>query len=441
MATLRERFIKGAIAPYVYNYPPTRLYRPLAVPAIDDLAVTRRLNLYIHIPFCEQKCTFCGYLTVIDTSADLRSRYVEALCQELRAYAPLLARCEIASINFGGGTPSLLGGDELGKILATVKEAKGSAPAPANEVSIEATPETVTRDKFSAYRAHGINRVSIGIQTLNDSEIRSVKRHNRAPISLSALAMLRAIGFPNVCVDLMYGLPGQDSASFAASVDAVIAERPETVELYGTVVIPGTALAKTITPFSELEKIRSYETARDRFLAAGYAQECHLRFALPGRGGYCQQENVYALETLIGVGVGARSYTERLHYRNVHDTAHSRDALRRYLDLTARGILPVERGVSMTDDELMHRYAVHRLERFDEADFYRRFGISARETFPIIKRFLEEEILRDSGGVLILDPSLLAHRDRIAREFFSPAALSGEETYYADGLVELRRTR
>lgn len=441
MTTFIDRVARQEIVPYVYNYPPTRTYQMLSSFSMTDLALTPRINVYIHIPFCEQKCTFCGYLTVIDLSKKSYAPYVDAVCQELRLCAAQLAKHDIATINFGGGTPSLLAPEELGKILATIRSINPRAFETATEVSIEATPETINREKFLAYRKLGLNRVSVGIQTLDDAEIRRVKRHNLADVSVQALSILAEIGFKNICVDLMYGLPGQTFESFQASVESVLAYHPTTVELYGTVIIPGTALAQRGNAQTDSEKLRCYDYARQRFIESGYRQDCHLRFALPG-GGYDQQANVFALESLLGFGVGARSYTENLHYRNVYDTGHSRDALRRYIDRVSHGLFPVEQGVVLSTSELERRYVVHQLEHLDENDFHRRFGRTLEEAFPQeVALLTAERILRKENSIFSLVPDFFRYRDLIAREFFSPAVRGTESTYYTEPLHTIRLSK
>lgn len=438
MLKLPGRIAEHEGAPYIYNYPPTRMYQPLGSFSAERIKLTPVINLYVHIPFCEQKCTFCGYLTVIDTSGEVRKRYVDAVCHEVRLYASYLQNHEIASINFGGGTPSLLTSEEVEQILATIKELNPRVFETAIEMSIEATPETVEWEKFSAYRKIGINRVSIGIQTFDDSEIRQVKRHNLPNISVQALTLLKAIGFENICVDLMYGLPLQTGESFCRSVESVLAHRPTTVELYNTVAIPGTAFAKRDAAMPNEEKILCYEYARKQFLSSGYRQDCHLRFALQG-GGYNQQANVYALQSLLGFGVGARSYTEKLHYRTVYDTKNSRVALRTYMERVSRGEIPVEEGFSLSASELERRYLVHQLERFDGNDFYHRFGRQVNEVFSNELTFLlAEGIMHQKDLSFFLAPEFFCYRDVIAQEFFSPEVRRKEKDYYPEILHAIR---
>lgn len=427
------------VVPYIYNYPPTRLYAPQSAPQLADLICTPRVHLYIHIPFCEQRCTFCGYLTVIDAEQRLRKRYIEAVCTELWLYAPILEKHTIGSVNFGGGTPSLLTADEIAQILLVLRRINPRLMLTATEISIEATPETITLEKCQTYRTIGIERVSIGVQTFDDSEIATVKRGNTGSTSHLAIDMLKRAGFRNVCADLMYGLPGQTRASWQRSVETLIALRPATVELYSTVLIPGTALARQGVSFSDKEKRCWYDLAREKFLAAGYLQDCHIRFVLPGQGGYEQQAGVYALESLIGVGVGARSYTDRFQYRNLYDTRRSRHALMRYVACLENGNLPIESGIYLDEEERMRRYLIHQFEALSSANFIHRFDQSVEEIFPEeVATLLDAGCWKKVEGGYACNPEFLRYRDTFARNFFSPQALRRERDH-ASELVTLRR--
>src|SRR3989344_417334 len=311
---LVEKITQAEFAPYVYSYPPTRTYRPVKHCSLNDPVFTDRVNVYIHIPFCEQKCTFCGYLTMIARSDDVVEQYVDCIVREIGMYREILETKVITSVNFGGGTPSLLTEAQFAKIMQALTAANSALVHTAREISIEATPESVLSNKVAAYQSYGLNRVSVGIQTFNNAEIARAKRHNGADVSVRTVGTLRALKISNVCCDLMYGLSGQTIKSWEESVACLLDLRPDTIELYSMVMIPGTPLAKTGgAEMPPGDRLQCYQYAQSMFLEADYEHDCHLRFVIPGRGFYRQQENVFQGESLVGFGAGARSYTVNMH--------------------------------------------------------------------------------------------------------------------------------
>lgn len=421
MSALAEQVASDAIVPYVYSYPPTSAYRPVSGVARERPTFTSDVNVYVHIPFCMQKCTFCGYLTAIAPEAQY-DVYVDAVVAEIRSYADVLRSRRVRSVNFGGGTPSLLTPEQFGRIMAALVEANPSLLATASEVSIEATPESVASERIAMMRPLGLTRVSVGIQSFEASEIALARRHNDPDVSARTVRLLRDAGIPNVCCDLMHGISGQSSESWRRSVARTLALRPETVELYSTVVIPGTALARHgDCRMDGSARHGCYAYARDALIDAGYAQDCHLRFVIPGRGAYHQQRNVFDGQSLIGFGVGARTYAENVHYRNAHDVRHARQAIARYVDAMRDGRSAVESAVMLSPDERMRRHAIYGIERLDLAAFREQFGVAFAEAFPHeYAELLRLGLSENDGSYLRMTSKGLAFRDVVAHAFFSP---------------------
>lgn len=418
-------------APYVYAYPPTRMYTSIPGRSVIKPVFTKNLNVYIHIPFCEQKCTFCGYLTVIDTKGDLQDIYVDCIVKEIEMHRDRLGAGQITSINFGGGTPSLLTVEQFEKIMSALVKANPTILTTAKEVSIEATPESIQNGKISEFKSLGINRVSVGIQTFNNEEIELSKRHNLGEISVRSVKTLQDIQIPNVCCDLMYGLMSQTLSSWTNSVSGLLELRPDTIELYSTVIIPNTPLAKLkIRGMSNQERLRCYEYARETFFEAGYLQDCHLRFILPGRGGYIQQENVFAGESLLGFGVGARSYATNIHYRNSYNGSKHREALGEYIGLIQNNRSAVSSAVNLDYDERMRRYVIYNLEHLNKDKFETKFGLKFENAFPNeYCDMVRLDLAVDDGSIITLTTKGFLFRDVIANEFFSKTA-KGQESYY-----------
>jgi oxygen-independent coproporphyrinogen-3 oxidase len=367
----------------------------------------------------------------VETKAASREDYVRALIQEIKSFKyknPL----KINSINFGGGTPMLLSEDQVTDIIAQLQETFPSFKESVEEISMEATPESVTDSKIANLKRLGFNRISIGVQSFNESEIRLSKRHNLPIASDQAIKIIREQGIENLCCDLMYGLQGQTLESWFNSVQSLLNYRPETIELYRTVIIPDTGLFRinNAVIMSPEEKYIAYEYARDQLLTAGYIQDSHVRFVLPKRGFYHQQANVFKDESLIGFGVGARSYAENVHYRNSYGK-NSRTAIARYIDAQNNNSSAVETAVFFTQEEKLRRYVIYNLEALNRKEIQALYQYDIYAEYESTWNELEKR-----GLVLITDNTIKLtdkatyFRDTIASFFFSKENHELESAYY-----------
>src|SRR5262245_12758241 len=181
----------------------------------DVVAVPdRTLGVYVHVPFCERVCPYCDFAVVAARrlARAEEERYVAALVAELAARAPLFAGRALETIYFGGGTPALLRPESIGRLVAELRRTFGGAP---REVTLEANPSTLERQRLPGFRAAGVDRLSLGVQSFDDGALKRLGRAHRAEESHAALAAARAAGFDNVSLDLIVGEPGQSDASLA----------------------------------------------------------------------------------------------------------------------------------------------------------------------------------------------------------------------------------
>ncbi len=429
--TLRERVEEFEFHPEVYLYPTPRMYGLLVHFALGDAIFTEEVNVYVHIPFCKQICSFCGYLKMID-SQNLRGEYVDAVVEEINLYQTILDGRKIKTLHFGGGTPSLLTPEELEQIITALRKINPAVLKTSEEVSIEATPESVEYDKFHRFKELGINRVSLGVQSFNNSEIALSKRKNLSDVSVRAIEILRKVGIPNIVIDLMIGIEGQTVKSFEESVTEALELRPETVELYALGLMPQTGLGKRspTTLMTGEEIYRCYDIARALFLEAGYAQDCHNRYALPGRGSFLQEDYVFQGMSLIGFGAGVRSYATNVHYRNTYDSVNARKAILGYMNNIKAAQHSVESGIFLNDEEKMRQYVIGHFEEMDKDEFQRRFGAPFEKKFgSIYREIIDLDLAKDDGHILLLTPQGLTFRDLIVKQFFSDRAKEVEITY------------
>src|SRR3954447_13224341 len=278
------------------------------------------LGLYIHIPFCAAICNYYNFNRGL-FEAGLKNRYVDGLVAEIRrAGGP--GRAAADTIYFGGGTPSLLEPSEVARILEAVRQA--FAIAATAEITLEANPETVTVERLAGYRASGINRVSFGVQSFRDDELRRLSRMHGSARAKAAYHEARAAGFDNVSLDLMMWLPAQRVDEWLEAVDEAIALGPEHLSLYMLEVYPNAPLKDDMararwSQAPDDDVATMYVTAMERLDCAGYRQYEISNVARPGR------ESRHNLKywtdgAWLGFGCGAHSTQNAVRWKNVAST-------------------------------------------------------------------------------------------------------------------------
>ena len=265
------------------------------------------LGLYIHIPFCRSKCAYCDFYSLARSESRMDD-YVRALTASLRAAAPGAEGYAVDTLYFGGGTPSFLGAARLAALLETVTARY--AVAPGAEITFEANPESARdADALRTLRAAGFNRVSLGMQSADDAELRAVGRIHSAADTAAAVEAVRAAGFGNLSLDLIYGLPGQTRARWRGNLEAAAALAPEHLSCYGLKVEPGTPLwarrERAALPDDDAQA-DMYLDAVDFLAARGWAQYEISNFARPG---FESRHNLkyWTLGEYLGFGPGAHS--------------------------------------------------------------------------------------------------------------------------------------
>ncbi len=240
---LGHPIIPGVVPPLAVEPP----VAPPSPPGAEDgraaagvaLAAGDPLGLYVHIPFCAQKCPYCDFNTYADLD-DLFDAYVAAVCREIDAWGPRLAGRTIGTVFVGGGTPTVLGLDQLARILGAAR--RSFTIAADAEITSEANPGTVDRDRFRGLRDLGVNRLSMGVQSFQPDELRFLGRiHDVADVH-RAYDAARAAGFANINLDFMFGLPGQSPPAWSATLHAALDLAPEHLSLYSLIVEPNTPL-------------------------------------------------------------------------------------------------------------------------------------------------------------------------------------------------------
>ena len=344
------------------------------------------LGLYIHIPFCSAICNYCNFNRGLFDGPQ-KARYVDALLGEIAKAGEAGAGREGAdTIFFGGGTPSLLDPDEIARIIAACRERFDVTPDA--EVTLEANPETVDEAKLAAFRAAGVNRLSFGVQSFRETELRRLSRLHTAERARTAVAEARGAGFDNLSLDLMMWLPEQRIDDWLESVDAAIAVGPEHLSLYLLEVYPNAPLKDDMararwSQAPDDDAAAMYVTAMERLENAGYEQYEISNVAKPG---HRSRHNLkyWTDGEWLGFGCGAHTTKAGVRAKNVAGTDDyiARIGTGESAVIEARRMSPEQRlgdalftGLRLTDgvnlDAIRDRYGVDVWQRhsLDLADF------------------------------------------------------------------------
>ena len=280
-------------------------------------------SLYLHIPFCVKKCNYCDFLSA-PRDEGIREQYVQALIREIRCQRISFKGTCIDTIFIGGGTPSLLTEKQTDRIMEAVYASFSVRPDA--EISMEMNPGTADRTKLSAFRKAGINRLSIGVQSLHDKELRLLGRIHTAAQAKSAYRMAREAGFDNINLDLISALPGQVPDSWEDSLTQAVLWRPEHISAYSLIIEEGTVFADwqekgQLPPLPEEEADRTMYRRTEEILGqAGYRQYEISNYALPGKE--CRHNTGYWTgHDYLGLGLGAASCVRGCRFSNTDDLA------------------------------------------------------------------------------------------------------------------------
>ena len=315
------------------------------------------LGIYIQVPFCQSKCTYCNFHTGV-FSPDIYGPYVNAVCNEIahvskgKAVPCKMLRETVDTVYVGGGTPSLLEPADLARLTSALRAAFQSAWS---EITLEADPETITTEKASAWLKAGFNRISMGVQSFQNNELQAAGRMHCSTDVHAATKALRDSGFSNLSFDLIAGLPHQTAASWEDSVGKLLDLRPEHVSVYmmeidegsrlGCEVIAGGARYSAPALPTDEQMAEFYDFACGALAAGGYEHYEISNWALPGKR---SQHNLkyWKRQPYLGFGAGAHSFDGRRRWANAHDPAT-------YVAAIGRGELPREQVEELTRQQAL----------------------------------------------------------------------------------------
>ncbi len=278
----------------------------------------KKISLYIHIPFCVKKCGYCDFISFKYDESE-KQIYLKHLKEEIKHYGSLNRK--VHTIFIGGGTPSLLSGDEMIELMTCIRSAFDLSECV--EISMESNPGTLSKVNLEKYKIAGINRISMGVQTLNDDTLLKLDRIHNVQTVYDSVALLKETGFDNFNMDLMFGLPGQSLAQLESTVDQMIKLNPAHISAYSLKFEEGTDFFRKLEA-GEVEELEDeldremYHSITNKLSAAGYMQYEISNYSKVGLE--CQHNLVYwEKEDYIGIGLGAHSCNEQERFYNTSE--------------------------------------------------------------------------------------------------------------------------
>lgn len=373
----------------------------------------KKIELYIHIPFCKQKCGYCDFLS-FPRGEEIQSQYVEALLAEIKKVEPLL-EYEVSSVFFGGGTPSILKAEYLTEILDTLRDRfhfDGNA-----EISLEANPGTVDEEKLKAYRKAGFNRISFGCQATEDELLKKLGRIHTYDQFLKEYEAARKAGFQNINVDLMSALPGQTLKQWVDALKKIAHLGAEHISAYSLILEEGTSFYEKQDELQlpgEEEERRMYEATFEVLGQFGYEQYEISNYAKPGFA--CRHNVGYWIRTdYLGLGLGAASLLDNKRFSNT-------DNLEIYLK-HSQNPDEIRENVEMLDtkdcQEEFLMLGLRMMRGVSEKEFEEKFGHTLDEIYgDVIDKYVKMGMLVRADG----------------RMFFSRKGISVSNVILADFL-------
>ena len=356
----------------------------------------KEVALYIHIPFCKQKCFYCDFPSYARKEG-LMSDYIDALLIELE---DKVKGYKIKSLFIGGGTPSYLNEENLKKLMNSIKNINFVDGA---EKTMECNPGTVSEEKFNIMKDGGINRLSFGLQTTKNNLLKGIGRIHTFEGFKENYNLSRSMGFKNINIDMMFGLPNQSVRDWVESLEEIVELNPDHISAYSLIIEEGTPFYKLYNEDklklpSEDEEREMYKKCKDILVAHGYHQYEISNYAKGGKE--CLHNKVYwKCDEYIGVGASSSSYINGRRIKNIDD-------LREYTDKIKSGISIVEEEIINTQNDNIEEFMFMGLrmnEGIEENEFERRFNTTVDSVYKdVIEGNINKGLLERKKGKIYL---------------------------------------
>ncbi len=360
------------------------------------------ISLYLHIPFCVKKCHYCDFLSFPGCSLSRQAEYVDAMIQEIHAYREAAEDYEVKTIFLGGGTPSLLEKELVERLFHELYSVWRAAPE--TEITIEANPGTLSREKLIGYHMIGINRLSLGLQSTIAQELATIGRIHNYEQFLANYYLAREAGFDNINIDIMSALPGQTLISYGKTLERILKLQPEHISSYSLILEEGTdfwenAEIERALPSEQTERIM-YHYTKKCLQNAGYERYEISNYAKPGYA--CIHNQVYWTGgEYLGLGLGAASYWKGARFSNTPD-------MEEYMENCSRARITENRKeiVTATQKSRMEEYmflGLRMIRGISIREFERRFGIPMDRIYgTVIRSYIGQGLLKIEQDRLML---------------------------------------
>ncbi len=415
---------------YAYSYPHKHAYRPFEARPLKEVwegEDMSQLFAYLHLPYCEMRCGFCNLFTVANPKQGV-GQYLQALQREAATYRRLLPDCEFEEYAIGGGTPTFLEAEQLRWMLTIFQEQLG-VDTKSKYGSIEASPKSIDHEKISLIEEFGINRISMGLQSWLESETKLLGRPQKTEEAATAVDLLKQSKVQEFNLDLIYGIKSQTISSFRYSIERCLEYAPTEIYLYPLYTRALTGLSKMQQQFDDT-RLDLYRFGRDFLLEQDYRQvsmRCFRRIDAPQiESNFSPTEN-----GTMGIGAGARSYTQMLHYST--DYAVSRKATKAIIESYAKRseFELVNYGIQLNENEQLRHFLIKSLcdgGSLDKEQFALRFGKQVGEE-PLLQVLFQDELLVEKQGKIRLNEAGMELEDAIGPMLFSQETNSLMEAF------------
>ena len=412
---------------YMYSYPHKTAYRPFPAPVsllpyLEQLQ-GRKASLYFHIPFCSHKCGYCNLFSLQTNRTEYIATYLDTLHRQAQQLSPLTAGLTFDSFAIGGGTPLLLTVPQLEQLMATAA-LFGVHPSHAF-TSVETSPEYADRPRLNVLKKAGVSRVSIGIQSFQDEELKAIKRRHLQNTIYQALDDIRQMDFPYFNIDLIYGIKGQTVESFLYSLEEALRFQPNELFIYPLYVRQGTGITER-----EPDDVcfRMYRAACKLLQAKGFLQTSMRRFI---HHPSTDAEVSCGDEVMLSCGSGGRSYLGDLHYATRYTVCQQ--CIAREIDeyMATTDFTVARNGFILSAKEQQQRFIIKNLMYYmgiDKAEYTRRFGEPLDRT-PLFRQLAEQYWIEETPERIRLTPEGLGYSDYIGQLFITPEIRQLMETY------------
>ena len=402
---------------YMYSYPHKTAYRTLTPPVslspyLERLE-GREASLYFHIPFCAHKCGYCNLFSQQCCDAERISLYLHTMRRQAEQLSVAAQGLKFTSFAVGGGTPLILDEGQLEELFC-LAELFGVHPCRVF-TSVETSPEYTQKSVLRQLRARGVERLSMGVQSFNETELKKLKRRPGLGTVVGALENIVEAGFPQFNLDLIYGIEGQTVESFMRSLNTALTYRPNELFIYPLYVRPGTRIDVRST---DDIGYAIYKSARELLVGQGFVQTSMRRFV---RRETTETEFSCGDEVMLSCGAGGRSYLGNLHYATPYAVRQQAiaDEIDHYIRTT--DFMTAANGFLLSTEEMQIRFIIKNLmyhRGVDLAEYEKRFG--EKPDRNLFREFTDRGWIEETGRIVRLTEEGMAYSDYIGQAFISP---------------------